>query len=330
LTPYLPTISLDPPYPSAQGFVNDLRLPCSYQWNVALEKAFRGRQVVSATWVGQAGRNLLRVEGLLQPNSNFSNFLSLTGNTAWSNYDALQLQYRHPLSGRVQALVGYTWSHSLDNVSDDGLQSTSHTIISGARDYANSSFDVRHSFSAAATFLLPSAAKSGVLSAVSRDWSINAVVVARSGFSFNAIALGGGPGGIALRRPDLIAGQPLWISDAAAGGGRSVNPAAFIFPPTGRQGSEPRNDIPGFGLVQADLSIGRKFALRDRFDLQFRAEAFNALNHPNFTNPKALFFPFGGILLSSTQMLNGGLGGLNALFQQGGPRSLQLSLRLSF
>jgi hypothetical protein len=330
LTPYLPTISLDPPYPSAQGFVNDLRLPCSYQWNVALEKAFRGRQVVSATWVGQAGRNLLRVEGLLQPNSNFSNFLSLTGNTAWSNYDALQLQYRRPLSGRLQALVGYTWSHSLDNVSDDGLQSTSHTVISGARDYANSSFDVRHSFSAAATFLLPSAAKSGVLSAVSRDWSINGVVVARSGFSFNAIALGGGPGGIALRRPDLIAGQPLWIPDATAGGGRSVNPAAFIFPPAGRQGSEPRNDIPGFGLVQADLSIGRKFALRDHFNLQFRAEAFNALNHPNFTNPKALFFPFGGILLSSTQMLNGGLGGLNALFQQGGPRSLQLSLRLTF
>jgi hypothetical protein len=330
LTPYLPTISLDPPYPSAQGFVNNLRLPRSYQWNVAVEKSFRGKQVISATFVGQAGRELLRLEGLLQPNSNFSDFFSLSGNTAYSNYDALQVQYRRPLSGRLQVLLGYTWSHSLDNVSDDGLQSTSHTVISGAKDYSNSSFDVRHSFSGAATLLLPSAGKSGLLPVVSRDWSLNAVVVARSGFPFNAVALGGGPGGIALRRPDLVAGQTAWIPDPAAAGGKSVNPDAFAFPPPGVQGSEPRNDIPGFGLVQADLSVARKFAITDHVNLQFKAEAFNALNHPNFTNPRALFFSSGGILLSSTQMLNGGLGGLNALFQEGGPRSLQLSLRLTF
>jgi len=215
-------------------------------------------------------------------------------------------------------------------VSDDGLQTASHTVISGARDYANSNFDVRQSFSGAITLLVPSAAKSGFVSVLTRGWSLDTVIVARSGFPFNATALGGGPGGIGLRRPDLVAGQAIWLDKAAAPGGKSLNPLAFTYPTFGQQGAEPRNDIPGFGLTQVDLSIARKFPLSERVSLQFRTDAFNVLNHPNFANPIALIFPFGGIELSSTQMLNQALGGLNPLFQEGGPRSLQLSLRLTF
>lgn len=328
LTPFLPSISLQPPYPTSVGFANDLSLPRSYQWNVALEKSFGGSQAVSATYVGQAGRDLLRLEGLLRPNANFASFFSLEGNTAFSNYHALQLQYRRPLSKRLQALLNYTWAHSLDNVSDDSLQSTSNTVISGANDYANSSFDIRHSFSGAVTFLVPSAGKSGASSILTRDWSLSTVVVARSGIPFNVTVLGGGPGGISLRRPNLVAGQPFWISNPTAGGGKSLNPAAFMTAPFGQQGTEPRNDIPGFGLTQVDLSVARKFAITERLKLQFRTDAFNAFNHPNFTNPQGL--TLGPSFFKSSQMLNAGLGGLNPLFQEGGPRSLQLSLRLDF
>jgi len=69
--------------------------------------------------------------------------------------------------------------------------------------------------------------------------------------------------------------------------------------------------------------------LTDHVHLQFRADAFNLLNHPNFTNPSALI-GFGPSFLQSSAMLNQGLGGLNPLFQEGGPRSLQLSLKLNF
>lgn len=112
-------------------------------------------------------------------------------------------------------------------------------------------------------------------------------------------------------------------------GGRGLNPNAFVIPPTARQGTEGRNDIPGFGLSQVDLSIGRKFAIKDRINLQFRADAFNLFNHPNFADS----FPLvdgGPANLLSTLTLNQRLGGLNPLFQEGGPRSLQLSLKLTF
>jgi hypothetical protein len=75
--------------------------------------------------------------------------------------------------------------------------------------------------------------------------------------------------------------------------------------------------------------LGRSFPVTEKVSLQFRADAFNLLNHPNFTNPQA-YVEFGPASLQSAEMLNAGLGGLNALFQEGGPRSLQLSLKLTF
>jgi hypothetical protein len=155
--------------------------------------------------------------------------------------------------------------------------------------------------------------------------------VARSGFPFNGVVYLASPvpGGAALSRPDLVLGQPIWIPDTEAAGGKSLNPAAFSVPSPPRQGTEGRNDIPGFGLSQVDLSVTRKFPITDRFNLQFRADAFNVFNHPNFQNPEALV-EFGPFYLKSESMLNQGLGGLSSLFQEGGPRSLQLSLKLTF
>src|SRR5882724_2052127 len=352
LTPLLPTISLTPPFPFAIGFASDLKLPRSYQWNVALEKSFGDKQVISVTYVGQAGRDLLRVEGLNQPNSNFADFtvFDLTKNSAHSNYHSLQVQYRRPLSTRLQALLSYTRSHALDNASDDTVEALpqSDLVISGANDYSSSSNDVRHSFSGALTYALPSAAKTGPISALTKAWSLSSLVVVRTGFPYNATVIGVGPeGGAVFSRPDAVPGQPFYLYGSQCAsvlqaapwnallpgqscpGGKALNPAAFTFPATPRQGTEGRNNIPGFGLTQVDLSIGRRFSFGEKRGLQFRADAFNALNHPNFANPLG-GFQFDPRQLASISMLNQGLGGLNPLFQQGGARSLQLSLRFMF
>jgi len=329
--PFLPSLSSKPPFAGVEAYSPDLKLPRSYQWNVALEKSFGGQQVISATYVGQAGRDLLRQQDLFQPNPNFSGAFLLWGEDAFSNYNALQLQYRRPVSSRVQALLNYTWSHSLDSASNDVLAGLSNTVISAARDYASSDFDVRQSFSGAITYAIPGVSRYKALSLFTKDWSVNTVIVARSGFPFNAFLLAesADPGGRAATRPDLVLGQPLWIKQPSAPGGKVLNANAFVVPVPLVQGTEGRNDIPGFGLTQVDFSIVRKFSVTERVNLQFRADAFNLLNHPNFTNPNG-FFEFGAFGLQSPSMLNQGLGGLNPLFQEGGPRSLQLSLSLSF
>jgi Carboxypeptidase regulatory-like domain/TonB dependent receptor/TonB-dependent Receptor Plug Domain len=329
VNPFLPTASLAPPFPDGtQGFSQGLKLPRSYQWNLAIEKSFGGQQALSVTYVGQAGRDLLRQEGLAEPNSNFLGAFLLTNNTALSNYHALQIQYRKPFSSRIQALVNYSYSHSLDSASNDSIAAISSSVISSGNDYASSSFDARHVFSGAVTFAIPGVNGKGVLARVTNDWSVETLVVARSGFPFNGSVLTATIGG-ANPRPDRNPNQPVWIPNANAGGGKSLNPLAFTPAPAGQQGTEGRNDIPGFGLTQVDFSLGRKFSVTERIALQFRADAFNLFNHPNFTNPLA-YIGLGPTFLESPSMANQGLGGLNAVFQQGGPRSLQLSLKLSF
>ena len=328
-TAYLPVISTQPPYGGiVRGYSPNLKLPRSYQWNVALEKSFGGKQAVSITYLGQTGRNLLREEGLPQPNANFASTFILTENDAHSNYNALQLQFRRPVSNRLQALLNYTWSHSLDNASNDVINAVSNVVISTANDYASSSFDVRQSFSGALVYSFPTASKGRVLEQLSKNWSVETQVVARTGFPFNGTVLTANIGG-ANPRPDLVPGQPIWIANAQAGGGKSLNPNAFTLPPSGEQGTEGRNDIRGFGLTEVDASFSRKFPITERLNLQFRADAFNLFNHPNFANPFA-YVGLGPTYLSSSSMLNHGLGGLNPLFQEGGPRSLQLSLKLTF
>jgi Carboxypeptidase regulatory-like domain/TonB dependent receptor-like, beta-barrel len=349
---FLPVISSAPPYPafSTAGFRPDLKLPRSYQWSVALQRSFGDRQAISATYVGQAGRDLLRQEALFQPNPNFAGVFNLTQNDAMSNYHALQLQYRRPVSSRVQAVVNYTYSHSLDNASNDVVAGLSNTVISAATDYASSDFDVRHSFSGAVTVALPAAGRSGALALLTKDWSLDAVVAARTGFPFNTKLSAPFSLGLGFIRPDRVPGEPIYVYGAECAqvfgpiaqggngvlmagqtcpGGQGLNPNAFSIPGTPRQGTEGRNDLRGFGLTQIDLSIGRKFPITERLNLQFRADAFNLFNHPNFTNPSGLVSGGPSFLLSQST-LNVGLGGLNPLFQQGGPRSLQLSLRLAF
>lgn len=346
-TPFLPSLSLTPPYPNVYAFSPDLKLPRSYQWNVALEKSFGGKQAVSVTYVGQAGRDLLRQEDISQPNANFQpgSVFTLTKNDAWSNYDALQVQYRRPLTNHLQALLNYTWSHSIDNASNDLAEAMSNTVISEANDYASSDFDVRQSFSGAVNYDIPAAAKSGALAFITKDWSVDSVMVARTGFPFSVLSSGVYTIG-ALPRAELVPGQPLYLYGAQCAttfqsatvgvlapgqpcpGREGINPNAFTDPPAGQQGNSGRNFLRGFALTQVDLSLGRRFAVTERLSLQFHADAFNVLNHPNFMNPNPMNGNSPGFI--SRSMLNSGLGGLNPLFQEGGPRSLQLSLKLSF
>ncbi len=90
----------------------------------------------------------------------------------------------------------------------------------------------------------------------------------------------------------------------------------------------------GFGAAQADLAFQRQFHLTERMQLRFRGEFFNIFNHPNFGPPTnnltSPLFGYSTATLASSLGSGGANGGLNPLYQIGGPRSIQLALKLQF
>jgi hypothetical protein len=140
--------------------------------------------------------------------------------------------------------------------------------------------------------------------------------------------------GIALYpRPDVVPGVPLVLYGSQYPGGKAFKLAAFTPPPTGQQGDFGRNVLRGFGAWQADVAFQREFHLIDNVGLRFRGEFFNLFNHPNFGPPDnsltdALFGQSTQTLASSLAGSDGA--GFNPLYQIGGPRSIQLALKLQF
>ena len=320
-----------PPYASLWVFDPNLKLPRTYEWNVAAERSLGSHQTLTASYVGAAGRSLLRKEvlrGSTIPNPNFTRVV-VSRNTASSDYNALQLQFQRRLSRGFQALTSYTWSHSIDIASADSAFNVSTTKLDPKIDRGSSDFDVRHSFSAGVTYDVPRVFGNRILGSLLRDWSVDAIYRARTAFPLTVTTSRTLFGvNFTPARADLVAGVPQYLRDSAVAGGWRLNPAAFAGPPVGRQGTLGRNSLRGFPLSQLDFSFRRKFPLGERLNLQLRADLFNALNHPNFGTPVGtLGNPLFG---QSTQMLGRELGGVSPLYQIGGPRSIQFSLKLQF
>ncbi len=305
------------------GFLPDLRLPSVEQWNVSIERAFTGYNVLSVSYVGSNGTDLVRRE-MGGPGSNARNLFVLATNHGESSYNSLQVQFRRNFSRRLQARTSYAWSHSIDNSSTDSSLYWAGASVTPAEDRGSSDFDVRHSFTAAVSYELP------------RRWALDGIFRARSGFpltvfesdQYNGISLAN------AFRPDQLLGVPVWLDDPSAPGGKRLNSAAFAPVADGVQGSLGRNSLTGFGMAQLDLALRREFTFSEKRSLQFRVEAFNIFNHPGFADPQRyLVNPLFG---QSTSMLNLMLGtgtpasGLAPIFQTGGARSVQLTARFRF
>ncbi|MFY9531455.1 MAG: TonB-dependent receptor [Candidatus Acidiferrales bacterium] len=325
--------------------VPNLKLPRTYQWNVALEQSLGASQSLSVTYVGSVGRNLLRQETLENPNPNFG-VVEVTRNTATSDYNALQLKFQRRLSRGLQALASYTFSHSIDIASNDsGAFNTPSTVGNSNMDRGNSDFDVRHSLTGAVAYDIPVSGSHKFVHAILGDWSMDSFVLARSSAPVDILGPFSFVGSSLFQsRPNLARGIPVYLYGPQYPGGKTLNSnpsqggpgctGPFCPAPTGRQGNLGRNVLRGFGAWQADFALRRQFHVTERVGLQFRAEFFNIFNHPNFGSPDStLGDPFFG---QSTQTLasslgsGGSNGGLNPLYQIGGPRSIQFALKLTF
>lgn len=331
-----PTLDLNPPYGSLFLPDHRLKLPRTYQWNVAFQQSVGSNQSVAFTYVGSLGRDLERQIALAS--IDFSTFLNVTSNLATSDYHALQIQFQRHLSQGLQALISYTWSHSIDTASDTitGNSSAPPTLIDPRMDRGPSDFDVRHSFSGAVSYDIPNPRIGSLGEVLLHGWGVDTLALARTATPVDIV------GGFILTpavtnlRPNIVPGQTFYLSDQSAPGGRRLNPDAFALNFSGQQGNLPRNFLRGFAAWQINLVVRRQFRITEKLNLQFRSEFFNLFNHPNFANPDP-FLAFGDPNFGrSTSMLAGGLGGgsgqggLSPLYQVGGPRSIQLALKLKF
>jgi hypothetical protein len=329
------------------AFNPNLKLPYTLQWNVSLQQSLGNDQVFTATYLGASGRRLLQSTIYFFPvsNPNVEEGI-LVGNGASSEYNALQVQFQRRLSRGLQALASYTFSHSIDDGSASSTGDVSNTGVPGSssQNRGDSDFDIRHSFTAGMTYSVPAPWHNTFLKTVFRDWSTENFLLARSAppVDLTDLAFFELRNGIFTNiRPDVVSGQPQYLYGSQFPGGKALNPAAFASAPadptTGtplRQGNLGRNALRGFGATEWDFAVHRDFPIRESVKLQFRAEIFNLLNHPNFGPPNGHFGGAGFGLASNMlgQSLAGGSlsGGLNPLYQIGGPRSAQFALKLFF
>jgi hypothetical protein len=332
-----PALTTNPPVNTILVADPHLELPRTYEWNGTVEQSLGNSQSLSFTYVGAIGRKLLRVTNLLSPNQDF-NFVGVTDNSATSDYQALQVKFQRRFSRGLQALASYTWSHSIDIASTDAIATYLNTPSSVANpniDRGNSDFDVRHTFTAGVTYSLPSPQANAFAHAALGGWSVDSFIFARTAPPVNVLGGLVFEDGIALYpRPNFVPGVPLELFGSQYPGGKILNGAAFTEPATGQQGDFGRNVLRAFGAVQADIAFQRQFQLTERVQLRFRGEFFNIFNHPNFGPPDNnitdALFGYSTATLASSLGSGGANGGLNPLYQIGGPRSIQLALKLQF
>jgi len=333
------------PYNSLTGFAPHLQLPYTLQWNASVEQALGKSQTFTLSYVGSHGSRLLQENAFFPTDNPNASGIYVVQNGLTSDYDSLQVQFRRRLARGLTALASYTWSHCIDYGSSNFLTGYQR---------GDCDFDVRHNFSAAFSYDLPNLGDNGFVNAVLHHWGLDDRFTARTGFPVNVI---GNPlfqpnGQLYYGGLDFVPGQPVYLFGANCASvlqglgdlqlgqgcpaGRAINPNAFVGVSSG-YGDVPRNFGRGFDAAQMDLAVRREFPIYENLKLQFRAEAFNIFNHPNFGainsicggtpgTPGCTTPQFG----LATATLANSLGVLSPLYQQGGPRSMQFALKFVF
>jgi hypothetical protein len=315
----------DVPYTSAiiYAFPSHLQLPYTLQWNVSLQQALGNTQALTLSYVGSNGRRLSGEQelSLTALNPDFGTVIYFAGGLS-SNYQALQLQFQRSVAKGLHALASYTWSHSLDF----GSTSTSLPFIRG-----NSDFDIRSNLAAGLTWDISRFYRGRIPNVLLRGWGLDGRVTARTGFPVTLLgnlSLDPASGRYAYSGLNVVPGSPLYVGGSQYPGGRAINPAAFTLPNGANFGDAPRNVVRGFGETQINFAARRDFHVTELMKLQFRAEAFNILNHPNFGLIDAVYTD--AMFGQATQMLNASLATMASQYQQGGSRSMQFALKLIF
>ena len=330
--------------PSTGGIPPGTRPGYIEEWNVSVQRQLAKSTVAEISYAGNHGVHL---NGFFLNDQNYPNSPTSAGgfppNAEFGESfqeHSRGMSWYHGLSGRVQQrvshgvsfTVGYTWAKSEDSVStftggptDSPVPQNSYDI-SGNKGLSN--FDRRNRFIMNYVWELPFGKgkrflnQGGITDAVLGGWQWGGLATVESGYPFT-VQLTANVSGIASSNAD----RPNCIADPNAGAPHTVgewfNTAAFapnttIIPTSGFPyellGTCGRNIVTGPPYRDFDTSLSKTFNLGERFQMNFRADFFDLLNHPNFNTPNRYFATatFGEITAAQT------------------PRLIQFGLHLTF
>jgi Carboxypeptidase regulatory-like domain len=230
----------------------------------------------------------------------------LSNTTHWfsegiSSYNGLEVDLNHHWSNGLQFRGVYTYSKTLDDGDNmnTSVATNSPAFLSNplqpSADYGRASFDIRNSAVIQATYDLPFAvnknAKSSWTNVLIAHWQLSTIVTAQSGLPFTPQLSYNPSNDGDSRNPVRPSWNPKFTGDVILGGAEEYfNPLAFIQPLPGTYGNVGRNVLQGPSLVEADLSLAKRFSLSEKVGLQFRAEVFNFVNHTNLNTPNPVVY----------------------------------------
>ncbi len=335
-----------PPF-TVFGVDQHMRNPYVQSYNFNIEQTIAAGTVLQVGYVGSKGNKLYRVRDINQATAGtvadeqqrrpFANvYPQFAGiyeleSSANSRYNAMQTILRRRLAKNLSAYGSYVWSHSIDDASNGICSCTAGVSLpqnsfNARAEKAVSSFDQRHRFTA--NFVYDVAIFARAFNSwpkrITEGWQVSGIYTIGSGLPITPFWNGGTPSGSGETSND----RPNVVGDPNNGPKRPdawFNTAAFVAAPAGTFGNAGRNTIIGPRTNIADFSVLKATRIRERMNLQFRAEFFNIFNHPNFSLPNVTVNSSAfGTIASTVDVANGNPLG------DGGPRLIQLSLKLAF
>jgi hypothetical protein len=280
---------------------------------------------------GVIGSATVAQSQLLRPFSQFSSVNLLTS-SSHADYNALLVKAERRIGRGLNLLSSFTWARNRDasfatsNSIQSAASSTPQNIYDLGAEYGRAVNDVPYRFSAGVTYDLPVgqgqrfSTGSRIADLIVGNWQLSVVPTFQAGFPVtikqssnpNSSIVGNG-----VQRPNLISGASLGTKGSLYNRlGGYINSAAFTTSTALTFGNAPRTlSLRGPGYENWDAALFKSVMVRERVNVQFRAESFNALNTPQFNGPNTSFGSSSFGTISS---------------QANFPRYLQLGLRVSY
>jgi Carboxypeptidase regulatory-like domain len=312
--------------PMAFANIYARRTPYTLQYLLNLQRELKQGTLLEVGYLGSVSRKLEQAYGLNQPVPSaigsvasrrpYPEFgtIQMLDSIGKGNYDSLAVKLQERFSQGLSYLIGYTWSKSIDlnsgirGPNTDTLFPNDNYNVQAER--ALSGFHTAHRFVGSALYELPVGKgkrflnQGGIVDVLLGGWQVSSIVTLQSGNPMN-VRVGGDQSNTGSFAGRMNAtGQPTQLPGEVRNTDRWFNTAAYVLQPFGAFGNSGRNTVILPGVILWDFSTQKNFRVAEGQQLQFRFEAFNFTNHPNWGNPgfELLSSDFGVIRSTRTNM----------------------------